>query len=42
MHILIASKTQIPVVTYGGTERVIWDLGRGLVELGHRVTYLVN
>ena len=42
MHILIASKTQIPVVTYGGTERVIWDLGRVLVELGHKVTYLVN
>ena len=42
MHILIASRTQIPVLTYGGTERVIWDLGRVLVELGHRVTYLVN
>jgi glycosyltransferase involved in cell wall biosynthesis len=41
MHILIASHTQIPVVTYGGTERVIWDLGLGLVENGHRVTYLV-
>ncbi len=42
MHILIVSRTQIPVVTYGGTERVIWDLGRNLVELGHEVTYLVN
>ena len=41
MHILIASLTQIPVVTYGGTERVIWDLGQALVENGHRVTYLV-
>ena len=41
MHILIASRTQIPVVTYGGTERVIWDLGQALVESGHRVTYLV-
>ena len=30
MHILIVSRTQIPVVTYGGTERVIWDLGRYL------------
>jgi glycosyltransferase involved in cell wall biosynthesis len=42
MHILIASRTKIPVVTYGGTERVIWDLGRVLVDSGHRVTYLVE
>lgn len=42
MHILIISKAQIPVFTYGGTERVIWDLGRGLVALGHKVTFLVG
>jgi glycosyltransferase involved in cell wall biosynthesis len=42
MHILIASRTKIPVVTYGGTERVIWDLGLELVALGHKVTYLVS
>jgi glycosyltransferase involved in cell wall biosynthesis len=41
MHILIASRTLIPVVTYGGTERVIWDLGKALSESGHQVTYLV-
>ncbi|MEY4652610.1 MAG: hypothetical protein RI884_1191 [Pseudomonadota bacterium] len=41
MHVLIASRTLIPVVTYGGTERVIWDLGRALSESGHKVTYLV-
>ncbi len=41
MHVLIASRTRIPVVAYGGTERVIWDLGRALVESGHKVTYLV-
>jgi len=41
MHVLIVSHTQIPAATYGGTERVIWDLGRALVDLGHRVTYLV-
>ncbi len=41
MHILIASRTTIPVITYGGTERVIWDLGRALLDSGHRVTYLV-
>jgi glycosyltransferase involved in cell wall biosynthesis len=42
MHILIASRTRIPVVAYGGTERVIWDLGRALVDSGHQVTYLVE
>lgn len=41
MHVLIASSTTIPAITYGGTERVIWDLGHALVDKGHRVTYLV-
>lgn len=27
---------------YGGTERVMWDLGKSLCELGHKVTYLVE
>jgi len=30
------------VSAYGGTERVIWYLGKELVKLGHQVTYLVN
>lgn len=42
MHILLVNRAQIPVHAYGGTERVIWALGRGLVELGHRVSYLVS
>ena len=41
MHILIVHNAVIPVFAYGGTERVIWDLGKALVELGHRVSYLV-
>ena len=41
MHILIAHESPIPVTAYGGTERVIWDLARGLVARGHRVTFLV-
>lgn len=41
MHILIVNNSSIPVYGYGGTERVIWDLGKTLVDLGHRVTYLV-
>lgn len=41
MHILIVNNTQIPAKDYGGTERVIWWLGKELVRLGHTVTYLV-
>ena len=41
MHILIANRSPIPVFAYGGTERVIWDLGRELTKLGHKITYLV-
>jgi glycosyltransferase involved in cell wall biosynthesis len=41
MHILLVNNTVIPVQAYGGTERVIWWLGKYLVRLGHKVTYLV-
>ena len=41
MHILLINNSPIPVFGYGGTERVIWDLGKTLVQLGHRVSYLV-
>ncbi len=33
--------SSIPVYAYGGTERVIWDLAKELVKLGHQVTFLV-
>lgn len=42
MNILFVNDTKIPANKYGGTERVIWWLGRELVRLGHRVTYLVG
>ncbi len=42
MKILIISNTVIPTQVYGGTERVIWWLGKALVQLGHDVTYLVK
>ncbi len=42
MKILIAHQAKIPVTTYGGTERIIWWLGKELVRLGHQVTYLVK
>ena len=41
MHILIVNNTVIPAIKYGGTERVIWWLGKQLVSRGHKVTYLV-
>lgn len=40
MKILIVSHAKIPVARYGGTERIIWWLGRELNRLGHQVTYL--
>lgn len=42
MKILIANKGIIPVRLYGGTERVVWSLGKELFKLGHDVTYLVS
>lgn len=42
MKILLVSRTVIPVYAYGGTERVIWDLGLALFQQGHQVTYLVS
>ena len=41
MNILIVNNSVIPALKYGGTERVIWWLGKELVRLGHDVTYLV-
>lgn len=42
MNILIVNDTIIPAKLYGGTERVIWDLGRELATMGHTVSYLVR
>lgn len=42
MNILIVNNTVIPALRYGGTERVIWYLGKELVKLGHNVSYLVK
>ena len=41
MHVLLINNSPIPVYGYGGTERVIWDLGKTLARLGHQVSYLV-
>jgi glycosyltransferase involved in cell wall biosynthesis len=42
MKILIVNNGIIPVHLYGGTERVIWGLGKELSKLGHEVTFLVK
>jgi glycosyltransferase involved in cell wall biosynthesis len=42
MHVLIVHRGRIPVFAYGGTERVVWDLARGLARRGHKVTFLVT
>lgn len=41
MHVLIVNNTRIPAHKYGGTERVIWNVGDELVKMGHQVSYLV-
>ena len=40
MNICIALDKRIPAYLYGGTERVVVWLGRGLQEMGHTVSYL--
>jgi glycosyltransferase involved in cell wall biosynthesis len=40
MHVALYSHRRIPVRGYGGTQRVVAWLARGLLELGHRVTLL--
>lgn len=42
MRILLVLNSKIPIQTYDDTERVIWWLGKALVQLGHTVNYLVK
>jgi glycosyltransferase involved in cell wall biosynthesis len=42
MHIAVVSHHRLPVKGYGGTERIVVALVRGLAELGHRVTLLAQ
>ncbi len=43
MKILIEDRTAtLPAKKYGGTERVIWGLGKELVKLGHEVYFLTK
>src|SRR3954451_5252069 len=40
MHVVLYHHARLPVRGYGGTERVVVWLARGLAALGHRVTLL--
>jgi glycosyltransferase involved in cell wall biosynthesis len=42
MHILIVYNGIIPAFRYGGTQRVIWYLGKELAKMGHEVAYLTH
>lgn len=42
IHVLIVSPVVIPAKNYGGIQRSIGWLGKALVRLGHKVTYLVG
>lgn len=42
MNLLLAINAKIPVDYYGGTERVIWHLGKELTKMGHTVSYLAQ
>ena len=41
LHILLVYNGKIPVLKYGGTGRDVWYLGKELVTMGHRITFLV-
>lgn len=40
MKIALVVHSQLPVTLYGGTERVVWYLGKSLVKMGHEVIFL--
>jgi len=42
MHVVVASHHRLPVEGYGGPQRVVVALARGLAALGHRVTILAQ
>jgi glycosyltransferase involved in cell wall biosynthesis len=42
MNIVIAHNSKIPATEYGGIERVIWYLGAELVNMRHKITFLVK
>src|SRR5947208_8809877 len=42
MHVAVASHHRLPVEGYGGPQRVVVALVRGLAALGHKITLLAQ
>ena len=42
VNIVITLNGMIPAFKYGGTERVMWSLGKELAELGHTVQFIAR
>lgn len=42
MHVVLVERSRLPALQYGGTERVVWWLAKGLKELGHQVTLIAG
>ena len=42
MRILIIHNAKLPVKLYGGTERMVWSLGKELSKMGHEPVFLVK
>ena len=42
LHILLVINSKLPVIKYGGTDRVVWALGKELAGMGHRVSFLAG
>ncbi|MBQ8456501.1 MAG: glycosyltransferase [Prevotella sp.] len=42
MKIVLVHNAVLPVKRYGGTERIVWALGRELSRMGHQVTFMLR
>ena len=42
MNITIVLGDKIPSIKYGGTQRVMWYLGKELDKRGHKVTFIAG
>jgi glycosyltransferase involved in cell wall biosynthesis len=42
MHVALYARDRLPVMKYGGTQRIVVYLARGLAAAGHRVTLLAH
>lgn len=42
MNILIVVNSKLPVIKYGGTQRIMWWLAEYYTKIGHKVTFLAK